>query len=71
MHNVAMPFDLIVLVFTTIGLLRSSCRSSLWQLLFRQGVIYFFVAFVANMAVTILVLLNLNRTYIFFQLILM
>ena len=71
MLNAAMPFDFIVLLLTTIGLLKSPCRSSLWQLLFRQGVIYFFVAFVANMTVTIFVLLNLNRAYSSFQLILM
>ena len=63
MLNVAMSFDFIVLVLTTIGLVMSPGRSSLWQLLFRQGVIYFLVAFVANMIPTIFLLLNLNRTY--------
>jgi hypothetical protein len=61
--NVAMLFDFIVLVLTTIGLLMSPARSSLWQLLFRQGVIYFVVACLANLVPTIFQLLNLNRTY--------
>jgi hypothetical protein len=61
--NLAMSFDLIVLVLTTIGLVMSPGRSSLWQLLFRQGVVYFLVAFVVNMIPTIFLLINLNRTY--------
>jgi hypothetical protein len=60
MLNIAMSFDLVVLVLTTIGLVRSPSRSSLWQLLFRQGVIYFLVAFVANTVSVVFVLLNLN-----------
>ena len=60
--NTAMLFDLLVLVLTTIGLIISPGRSSLWHLLFQQGVVYFIVAFVANMLPTILVPLNLNRT---------
>lgn len=55
-----MLFDLIVLVLTTVGLTMSPTRSSLWQLLFRQGIIYFVVAFIANMLPTIFALLNLN-----------
>lgn len=57
-----MSFDFIVLVLTTVGLLRSPGRSSLWQLLFRHGIVYFAVAFIANLIPTIFVLLNLNRT---------
>ena len=56
-----MSFDLIVLLLTTIGLVRSPGQSSLWQLLFRQGVVYFLVAFVANTLPTTFLLLNLNR----------
>lgn len=59
--DVAMLFDLIVLVFTTIGLIKSPGRSSLGRLLFRQGIVYFLVAFVANAIPTIFLLLNLNR----------
>jgi len=55
-----MVFDFIVLVLTTIGLVMSPARSSLWQLLFRQGIIYFVVACLANLVPTIFRLLNLN-----------
>jgi len=58
-----MSFDFIVLVLTTTGLVMSPGRSSLWQLLFRQGIIYFLVAFIANMVPAIFLLLNLNRMY--------
>lgn len=60
-----MSFDLIVLVLTAVGLVMSPGRSSLWQLLFRQGIVYFLVAFLANMVPTIFLLLNLNRVYFF------
>jgi len=55
-----MSFDLIVLILTTIGLVMSPGRSSLWQLLFRQGIVYFFVAFVSNLIAATFLLLNLN-----------
>jgi hypothetical protein len=40
-------------------------RSSLWQFLFRQGVVYFLVAFIANF---IFLFLNLNGAYFSFPL---
>ena len=40
-------------------------RSSLWQLLFQQGVVYFLVAFIANF---IFLFLNLNGAYFSFPL---
>jgi hypothetical protein len=45
-----MVFDLMVLVVSTAGLLRSGGTqgSDLWKLLFRDGIAYFFVAFVGN-----------------------
>jgi len=55
-----MSLDLIVLLLTVIGLAMSQNRSSLWQLLFRQGIIYFFVAFIANLLPAIFLVLNLN-----------
>ena len=58
-----MSFDFVVLVLTTIGLVMSPGRSSLWQLLFRQGIIYFLVAFIANTVPAVFLLLNLNRMY--------
>ena len=63
MSNAAVLFDLVVLVLTTTGLYLSPARSSLWQLLFRQGIIYFVAAFVANMIPSIFLLLNLNCAY--------
>lgn len=60
-----MSFDLIVLVLTTVGLVLSPGRSSLWQLLFRQGIVYFFVAFVSNLIAATFLLLNLNREFPF------
>jgi len=61
MLNVALSFDLIILVLTTIGLLMSPNRSSLWQLLFQHGVIYFLAVFVINIFPAVFLLLNLNR----------
>jgi len=55
-----MSFDFIVLVLTTIALMKSPARSSLWQLLFRQGLIYFLVAFIFNTIPAIFLALNLN-----------
>jgi hypothetical protein len=63
MRNAAVFFDLVVLVLTTTGLRLSPARSSLWQLLFRQGIIYFVAAFVANMIPSIFLALNLNCAY--------
>jgi len=63
MLNTAMLFDFLVLMLTTIRLVTTPGRSSLWQLLFQQGVVYFLVAFVANLLPTIFLLLNLNRKY--------
>ena len=54
-----MALDLIVFVLAIIGLLMSA-RSSLWKLLFRDGIIYFVIAFSANLTVAVFVLLNLN-----------
>ena len=54
-----MGLVLILFILSTIGLLMSA-RSSLWRLLFRDGIIYFVVAFSANLTVAIFVLLNLN-----------
>lgn len=58
-----MSFDLIVLTLTAVGLVLSPGRSSLWQLLFRQGIVYFFVAFVSNLIAATFLLLNLNRKF--------
>ena len=55
-----MFFDLVVLVVTTTGLLMTPGRSSLWKLLFKDGVVFFLMAFFSNTAAAIMLLLNLN-----------
>lgn len=55
-----MSFDFIILCTTSIGLLLSSSRSSLGQLLFRDGIVYFVVTFSANLVPAVLNLLDLN-----------
>ena len=44
----AMGFDLVILVVTCAALLSNSSRSGLWQLLFRDGLIYWGVTFSVN-----------------------
>jgi ABC-type glycerol-3-phosphate transport system permease component len=62
----AMAFDLTVLLVSTIGLLRSGGTqgSGLWKLLFRDGIVYFMVAFagnaVASVSVSISITLSVN-----------
>lgn len=53
--------DLAVLILSLVGLLGSSGRSTLWGILFVQGIIYFVVSFTANILPTVFLLLNLNR----------
>ncbi|KAG1816985.1 hypothetical protein EV424DRAFT_1046207 [Suillus variegatus] len=62
-----MLYDLALLVFTVIGLLRMPSSSTLWKMLLKQGVIYFILNLVANLILLTLNLLNLNPTmdYIF------
>lgn len=67
-HNLALNLlylytmfvDLTVLVVSTIGLLLTPGRSSLWKLLFKDGVIFFITAFVCNALAATVLLLNLN-----------
>ena len=60
-----MLFDFIVLAFTTVRLLKSPGQSSLWRLLFRQGIVYFLIAFAAYLLPTIFLFLDLNSTHHF------
>jgi len=53
--------DLVTLLLTTIKLMMSPNRSSLWHLLFRQGVVYFVVTCITNVITTVFLLLNLNQ----------
>lgn len=48
-----MAYDLLVLVLSSYGLVRTSGRSDLWALLFRDGIVYFMVAFSANTIATV------------------
>ncbi|PSR72186.1 hypothetical protein PHLCEN_2v11943 [Hermanssonia centrifuga] len=57
----SMCFDLVVLVLTAAKLaFNGDRRSQLMGLLFKDGLIYFVIAFVANLLATVFMLLNLN-----------
>ncbi|EJD54260.1 hypothetical protein AURDEDRAFT_52313 [Auricularia subglabra TFB-10046 SS5] len=56
-----MSFDLIILIASTIGLLSLNARSGIWNLLFKDGILFFAVAFSANAVPAVLNVLNLNR----------
>ncbi|KAG1877354.1 hypothetical protein F4604DRAFT_1759578 [Suillus subluteus] len=55
-----MLYDLALLVFTVIGLLRIPSSSPLWKTLVTQGVVYFIINFLANLILLTLNRLNLN-----------
>jgi hypothetical protein len=55
-----MLYDLALLVFTVVGLLRMPSSSTLWKKLVKQGVVYFIFNFVANLILLALNCLNLN-----------
>lgn len=63
----SMCFDLIVFLLNTyklVGISQSKQRlsqSRLAQLIFSDGLIYFFIAFLANLVATVFMLLNLNQ----------
>ncbi|KAG1738925.1 uncharacterized protein EDB91DRAFT_441762 [Suillus paluster] len=57
-----MCYDLLLLVFTVVGLWRIPPSSTLWKTLVKQGVIYFIVNLVANIVLLALYRLNLNRS---------
>ncbi|KAG9075158.1 hypothetical protein FS749_013194 [Ceratobasidium sp. UAMH 11750] len=61
-YGYTMAFDLTVLIVSTAGLLRSGGRqgSDLWKLLFRDGIVYFLVAFVGNAVASVFTILHLN-----------
>jgi hypothetical protein len=52
--------DLAVLIISTIGLLLTPGRSSLWKLLFKDGIVFFLTAFICNALAASVLLLNLN-----------
>jgi hypothetical protein len=47
--GIVMLYDLALLVFTVIGLLRMPSSSTLWKKLVKQGVVYFILNFAANL----------------------
>lgn len=55
-----MSFDLIVLILTILGLYRSPGYSSLWRIIFKDGVVYFAAAFIGNLIPAITIVINLN-----------
>ena len=59
-NSPAMGLDLVLLILSTIGLLMSR-RPSLWELLFRDGIVYFVIAFFANLTAAVFLFLNLNH----------
>lgn len=61
-YGYTMSFDLMVLVISTTGLLRTGGRQSsdLWKLLFRDGIVYFIVAFIGNAVAAVFTILHLN-----------
>jgi hypothetical protein len=52
--------DLTVLLVTLAGLSWSPGRSGLWRMLWEQGIMFFLVAFVANLIPAVMLLVNLN-----------
>jgi len=57
-----MGFDAIILILTTAALFRhANARSGLWNLLFRDGLVYFLVTFTCNAVPAILNVLKLNN----------
>ncbi|KAG2147819.1 uncharacterized protein EDB93DRAFT_389886 [Suillus bovinus] len=55
-----MLYDLALLVFTIIGLLKMSSPSMLWKKLVKQGTIYFILSVVANLILLVFNRLDLN-----------
>ncbi|KAI0346491.1 hypothetical protein BDW22DRAFT_764803 [Trametopsis cervina] len=58
----SMCFDLIILILTSIKLAKpkGGQRSQLMTMLFRDGLIYFLIAFMANLLATVFMVMNLN-----------
>lgn len=52
--------DLVVLIVSITGLLLTPGRSSLWKLLFKDGIVFFLVAFICNALAASVLLLDLN-----------
>ncbi|KIJ09128.1 hypothetical protein PAXINDRAFT_26489, partial [Paxillus involutus ATCC 200175] len=55
-----MFYDMLVIVLTTIGLSRKRSSCALWRRLYRQGIAYFAVTFLANIMPLVVCWLDLN-----------
>ncbi|CAL1710487.1 unnamed protein product [Somion occarium] len=57
-------WDLIILIFTAVGLHRQylARSSTLWKMLYKQGILYVVVAFAVNIPMLVFSWLNLNGT---------
>jgi len=55
-----MGFDFVILCFTTAVLMKQSTRTDLWQMLFRDGLVYFLVSFTTNSIPAMFNILDLN-----------
>ncbi|KAJ3482673.1 hypothetical protein NLI96_g6823 [Meripilus lineatus] len=56
----SMCFDLIVLILSAVRLLSQRGGSQIVKMLFKDGLIYFFIAFAANFVATVFMCLSLN-----------
>lgn len=59
--SIALCFDMIILVCTTVALMRNSNRSGLWKLLFRDGLAYWAISFCANAIPAVRIFIFRNR----------
>ncbi|PWN91794.1 hypothetical protein FA10DRAFT_265633 [Acaromyces ingoldii] len=61
-YVITIVFDFVVLVLTTVGIVRMSGGSRIGEILIRHGLIYFVLTLLANLVVTILTALQLSPT---------
>ncbi|UZJ52835.1 hypothetical protein CBS101457_002155 [Exobasidium rhododendri] len=61
-YVVTIVFDLLVLILTTVGIMRMNSSSRIGEILIKHGLIYFVFTFFINMVVTILTALQLSPT---------
>lgn len=55
-------FDLVVLVLTTVGIIRMEASSRIGDVIIKQGVIYFLLTLTVNVVITVLTILKLSPT---------
>lgn len=59
-YVITIVFDLLVLVLTTVGIVRMNGESRIGDILIKHGVIYFILTFAANIVITVLTALQLS-----------